>query len=426
MNKTRTVKNQEMRTTAWGITFASAAMLLAGCSANTGDMAEMESFDTKTEALIGGHQAAPYHFRSTVGIGDSCTAAKVGPRLFLTAAHCVSVSRPGRFEPVPPDFPANDGVHPNYLPGQPLLINWGLNADDAEQAVFTIVDTTIHPSWWTCPLCQDPILATGGAADIAVIEIVQNTPQIPEAQVDLDPVAPGTQVTKVGWGCEDRTDVDPSTLELGRYKTEDAWVIPASEIQHHNSPITSGQVATVGSSYLITEGHDQDPERASLCLGDSGGPLYLPNNTERRIVGVNASYTFRPPENESEGGVSWTDWHTKTSLDSLHGVGQWLIDQGVNTIGGETTPSECTCPSGCDAVQPASVVFNHQGVVDRCYFFQDLGYSVNNHSMVQANLNGQNITNQWIGNWSYPARRDGGYYLYLKGQVPWSWAQAQN
>src|SRR5690606_658015 len=44
--------------------------------------------------LIGGTQAAPYHFRSTVqlrfpGIG-ACTGAKVGPRHFLTAAHCIA------------------------------------------------------------------------------------------------------------------------------------------------------------------------------------------------------------------------------------------------------------------------------------------------------------------------------------------------
>lgn len=46
--------------------------------------------------------------------------------------------------------------------------------------------------------------------------------------------------------------------------------------------------------------------------------------------------------------------------------------------------------------------------------------------MLNVNLNGQNITNQWIGHWSYPAERDGGYYLYLKGQHPWSWIHFTN
>src|SRR5690606_31784003 len=151
---------------------------------------------------------------------------------FLTAAHCVAVPRPRRLQPVPPDYPANDGVHDDYLPGKSLLIHWGLNADDADQAEFTIVNTTIHPSWWACPLCEQPNRSPGSAADIAVIEIAEDTPDIRQARVDLNPVAVGAHVVKVGWGCEERTNIDASTLELGRYKTDDAWIIPSSEIQH--------------------------------------------------------------------------------------------------------------------------------------------------------------------------------------------------
>ncbi|HLV68089.1 MAG TPA: trypsin-like serine protease [Polyangiaceae bacterium] len=421
MSKKLPINHHRVRKTALRLAIAPGVALLAGCAfgGEAGDLGG-EATASQSQALIGGSPAAPDYFRSTVGIGDVCTAAKVGPRLFLTAAHCVAVPRPIRGMPVPPDFPPNDGIAEDYLPGESLLIHWGLDADDPEQGEFTIVQTSIHPSWWACPLCEQPFLSQGGAADIAVIEIAEDTPQIPEAKVELDPIAVGTQVVKVGWGCEESINVDPSTLELGRYKAEDAWILPTSDIRHHDSPITDEQIATIDASYWITAGHDQNENFASLCLGDSGGPLYLPDDSDPRIVGVNAWYTFRVVTD----GVSWTDWHTKTALDSLHGVGQWLIELGVNTSGGEDTPSECTCPSGCDAIQPASVPFMFQGVVDTCYFFEDLGYSVNSHSMVQVNLNGQNITNTWIGNWSYPAERDGGYYLYLKGQVPWSWAQA--
>lgn len=427
MKNVLTSRITQLRATACLIAIVPAFAI--SCGAEGG--AELDSnhtFASNGEALIGGHLAAPYHFRSTVGIGDHCTAAKVGPRHFLTAAHCVAVPRPGRFEPVPENFPPNDGVRDDYLPGEPLLINWGLDADDSEQGVFTIVETSIHPSWWTCPLCQDPPLAQGGAADIAVVEIAENTPSVPEARVELDPIATDTQVVKVGWGCEERTNIDPSTLALDRYKTEDAWIIPASAIQHNTAPpISNGQVTTVAASYLITAGHAQDEDYASLCLGDSGGPLYLPNNSDPRIVGVNASYTFEPSSDPNDlGGVSWTDWHTKTSLDSLHGVGQWLIDLGVNTVGGSTTPSDCTCPQGCGSVQQATVPFTLSGARDTCYFLDSLGYSVNNHSMVEVNLNGQNITNQWLGHWSYPAKRDGGYYLYVKGNLSWSWIQVLN
>src|SRR5690606_3771448 len=133
-----------------------------------------------------------------------------------------------------------------------LHINWGLNAEDEEQADFTIAQTTIHPSWWECPLCQDPILAPGSAADIAVIQITQDTPQIPEAQVDLAPVAPGTQVVKVGWGCEQRTNIDANPLQPGRYTTEDASTLPAGAISQHNPHLPNRQLSAASDAYLFT------------------------------------------------------------------------------------------------------------------------------------------------------------------------------
>ncbi|HKO49664.1 MAG TPA: trypsin-like serine protease [Polyangiaceae bacterium] len=426
MSKKLSLRTGKIGTAVVRLALASGVALTAGCAVGSeaSESGSSDSVATQEQALIGGTAAAPYHFRSTVAIGGVCTAAKVGARLFLTAAHCVAVPRPGRGQPVPEPFPPNNGVADKYLPGKSLLINWGLNVNDADQGQFTIVRTRIHPSWWSCPLCQDPILSQGGAADIAVIEIAQDTSQIPQARVQLTPVQTGTQAVKVGWGCEDRTN--QAVTQLTRYKTDDAWTIPAAQIRHHDSPITDQQIATVGASYLITAGRDQNPDNASLCLGDSGGPLYLPNNSDPRVVGVNSNYTFRPISDPNDlGGVSWTDWHTKTSLDSLHGVGQWLVNEGVNTVGGTANPN-CSCPSGCNAVQSASVPLTLQGQRDTCYFFPRLGYSVNSHSMAQVNLNGTNITNQWLGNWSYPAKRDGGYYLYVKGQQSWSWLQAAN
>ncbi len=426
MSRTLASLTLKRHTHALSLAVAGGVALLASCAVDGEDRgaADGEALASTSQALIGGTPATADHFRSTVGISDDCTAAKVGPRLFLTAAHCVALGRPGR-EPPPEGFPANGGLRSDYLPGAELLIHWGLDADDAEQAEFTIVETSIHPSWWACPLCQDPILTQAGAADIAVIEIAENTPQIPEARVELDSIETGTPVVEVGWGCEVRTNVDPNTLELGRYKREDATIIAGSAIQHDSSRITDEQVATVDASYLITAGHAQDEDFASLCLGDSGGPLYLPDNSDPRIVGVNSNYTFPPSQGPDDlGGVSWTDWHTRTSLDSLHDVGAWLVALGVNTVGGGAPISDCSCPAGCGSVQPAAVPFTHSGVVDGCFFFESLGFSVNSHSMVEVNLNGQDISNRWLGNWSYPAERDGGYYLYLQGQKSWSWAQA--
>lgn len=307
--------------------------LLAACAGGGSDSSAEDLLASREQALIGGAPATADQFRSTVGFGGVCTAAKVGPRHFLTAAHCVAVPRPGQLGPVPDPFPPNDGVGEKYSPGSPLLIHWGLNVDDPEQAELTITSTSIHPSWWDCPLCQDPTRTA--AADIAVVEIAEDTPQIPQARVELDRIGVGAPVVEVGWGCEVTTQLPPGTrVELDRYKLDDAATIVASEVQRHEPRISDEQLARIDSSYLITAGRDQDPDDASLCMGDSGGPLYLADEADPRVIGVNSDYTFRSAQ-PAPGGISWTDWHTRTSLDSLHGIGQWLIAQGVDTVGGD-------------------------------------------------------------------------------------------
>jgi hypothetical protein len=168
-----------------------------------------------------------------------------------------------------------------------------------------------------------------------VIELGEDTPQIPEARVELANIETGTQVVKVGWGCEERTNVDASELHLGRFKLASGYTIPVSEIRPYEGRMSDEQEAAVGASYLITAGHAKDPNSASLCLGDSGGPLYLADESDPRVVGVNSNYSFKTPEDESDqGGVSWADWHTRTSLSSGTGVGEWLKALKANTVDG--------------------------------------------------------------------------------------------
>ena len=312
-----------------------ASTLIAGCGGGNEPLAST-SGDSKPgqPELISGEPARRGQFPATVGINDDCTAAKIGSRLFLTAAHCVALGRPTHGMPAPENYPPNDGLRDDYLPGKKLLIYWGLDANDEKQGKFVIARTTIHPSWWACPLCTDAILDSG-AADIAVIELAEDTPQIPEARVELTRIADGAQVVKVGWGCEERTNVDATELHLGRFKLASASTIPVSAIRPYEGRMSDEQEAAVGASYLITPGHAQDEKSASLCLGDSGGPLYLADESDPRVVGVNSNYSFKTPEDESDlGGVSWADWHTRTSLGSGNGIGEWLRSLKANTVGG--------------------------------------------------------------------------------------------
>lgn len=563
---------------------AALAPLTTGCVVDSSSSAREEGdrIVQKDQELINGRVAAPYHFRSTVGIANDCTAAKVGPNLFLTAAHCVADLTELRSVPAPTEDPAHDGIKDIYTPGEVLDIRYGIRPEDTDEHYYVPIEKVhIHPTWLECSNCAEPVYV---AADIAVIEVSEEieTENIPEARVELGPVALGTQVVKVGMGCQENTLIADG---LEEYKSDDAWTLSREALWWPSGEFVSELDAIrFTTSYLITAGHrtlnnEYDDRYASLCTGDSGGPLYLPNNGDPRIVGVNSYYQF----NGIDPGVSVTDWHTKTSFDSRFSVGKWLYDLKVNTVGGGdyegdggitmerwnnvggwsvsqiptwrapdsqqviedfeiypnngvngnngdnygvrvrgylTAPKSgsyrfwiagddqvslslgtsedpgsarriayhtgytdsrgwrkyptqqsnslylvrgrryyiealmkegggednlavgwnlpgehvgapmqvipahqlspivpddaCSCPKGCNAIKAASPYFLIEGFDDSCYFFEDLGGAVASSSMDEVNLNGLDIRDRVFHSGSYPARRDGGYYLYLK------------
>jgi hypothetical protein len=575
MQKNRIITSLSSSTLALSLSAAIGLLAACGADASNAEFVGDEAIDQQEQELIGGTAAAPYHFRSTVAIGDVCTAAKVGPRLYLTAAHCVAAPAELPDGVTPTNAPDRDGILAKFSPGTPLVIAYGLDANDqTKRSTVGIVKTSVHPTWLQS--MNYPTGATSnGAADVAVVEVDTDLTQIPQARVELGEVQPGAQVTKVGFGCEDRAGNEGNVL--GRYKTADAWLLPRSELVTGNSKVIGEwDAVVVDASYLLTSGQARDPQRASLCPGDSGGPLYIPNNSDPRVVGVNSDYQFM-----DTSGVSWTDWHTRLSLRSRHSVGRWLLGLKVNTVGGDlyegkggltmerwnnasgvsvndipvsraadstqniqdfeiypgssnngsnygvrvrgylTAPktgsytfwiagddnvslllssdesasnkqriayhqgytaardwnvystqksaavslvagrryyiealmkeggggdnlavgwnqpgqengynplqlvpsylltpysnaSSCTCRKGCNAIKPATAPKQYSGFDENCYFFPNLGSSVSSSSMTRVNINGQDVPNATVNSSSYPARRDGGYYLYLE------------
>ncbi len=560
---------------ALALAVGAALGLLAACGADASntDFGDEEFLGEQEQELIGGTAAPAYHLRSTVAIGDECTAAKVGPRLYLTAAHCVVAPNELAGGLTPTTAPNRDGIAAKFTPGASIAIAYGLKvSDQTQRATVKIVKTNVHPTWFG--VMNSPIRpAVIGGVDIAVVEVDRDLPLIPQARVELGQVQPGTQVVKVGFGCEDNALGSVSILD--RYKTADAWVLPPSEVLIGPSDVMSElERQVLDASYLVTSGKVRDPERASLCKGDSGGPLYLPNNSDPRVVGVNSDYQLF-------NGISYTDWHTRTSLRSRHSVGRWLLGLKVNTVGGDLTEgkggltmerwnnvggvsvndipvsraadstqnisdfeiypgsanngdnygvrvrgyltaprtgsytfwiagddhvslflstnesasnkqriayheawtaardwnvhgtqksavvnlvagrryyiealmkeagggdnlavgwnqpgqengynplqvvpsylltpysnaSSCTCRKGCNAVKSTMAPKQFSGFDENCYFFPNLGSSITSSSMSRVNINSLDLHNRTVNASSYPARRDGGYYVYLE------------
>jgi len=304
---------------------AAALVLLAGCAGETGGEAQEQD-------LIGGELAEEGDLPSVVYLPSGCTAAAVGPRHLLTAAHCVLSS--------------SNSLNSAYEPSQVIKLSRG----SAPIAEVVVERTHVSTSWFgVCERAYCAISSVAGeqdAADVALI-VVQDELPIPVTPVDLRPVEPGEAVVIAGYGCEQGIQV----VEPGREPTlrfADTEALDAEDALHDGSFMSEPKLPNMDGNYLLTPGPgaavlagDSEAEdfAAGLCPGDSGGPLFRREGDELRVVGVNANYTLLP-EASDPWGLPVTNWHTRIGESARHGIGAWLTELGVSTTRSEALPVE--------------------------------------------------------------------------------------
>ncbi|WP_437336134.1 trypsin-like serine protease [Sorangium sp. So ce394] len=305
-------------------------MSLVACSVE-GYVEPSEEIGAADDALIGGRPALESEYPSTV-LGPGCTAAKVGPRHFLTAAHCV-------------DDEYNAAVSPSYGPGGSYWVSATNTPPIWPYVELTIEQTYIHPQWLAdCAAalaggatdCAVNVLNPGHTPDLALVVVNELSPTIPAAVVDGAPVAVGDPVVATGYGCE-----DPSGSGGGLFKLQELTASASSILNHPGSYVSGQDIIDVAAAYVLTPGYASSTSYASLCPGDSGGPLYRQSSTSLVVVGVNAYYTF--PSGWPGPAPSQTNWHTRLDTSARYPVTSWLQSLGVSVINGGTAP---TCTDG--------------------------------------------------------------------------------
>jgi hypothetical protein len=239
----------------------------------------------------------------------------------LLAAHCLHDT-------------ASNGISSRFLAGQDLYISTDKVPHPDQSSYFPvhIVQTHVPQTWFdacTKTPCGVNVLTASHPPDVALIVVDTETPQIPEAWIDPNPVQPGDGLVIGGYGCE--TDVGKASefdYSKSRLKVSHVAALPASSLLHRGTSVAAGDEDNVAASYVISEGASLRASAASLCPGDSGGPAYRDDAEQRTIVGVNAYYSFPPTS-----GVATTNWHTRLDDDSRYGIGPWLRALGVNFLG---------------------------------------------------------------------------------------------
>ncbi len=249
-------------------------------------------------ALIGGEVATSDALPSTLRLDGGCTAAKVAPRVVLTAAHCLV------------DHEAPHLIHADYVVGAKSRFqnHRGLDVQVPVAGVF------IHPSYLLRLAGRFTAgLSVAGVAfeayDAAFLVLEQDLPEVPSAPLSFEPVLPGDEVEIGGWGCENSTMDGPGERRLKTFTTR---VIPTEVVPEDSlrSPLRPFRVPSRAAAFnFFTPGRTLEENAASICPGDSGGPVYRGGS----VVGVNAQYTFR-----DDSAISSANLHAR-----LSGVEAW-------------------------------------------------------------------------------------------------------
>lgn len=294
--------------------------LAAGCASHHA------ADETVEDQLIGGREVSVTLLPSVVDIArmpraglpttsiplaGSCTAAHVGPRRLLLAAHCVL--DPATVSPI---YKAHDAV---------AMLRRA--ADGWTEGHVERVE--IHPKWLAeCDrtyCAASVVTAKMDAPDVAVIVLEREIPDSAIAPVDDEALEGGDMVIVTGFGCTAGVHVKDTRTEVS-LRARLTHIADVGAAVHEGSPLKEGDTNVASGNYNFTLGPGADAEMAGLCPGDSGGPVYrLRGGHKLVVVGVNSNYTLAEGSAD-DLGMPKSNWHTRLDTESRHDVAKWLRD----------------------------------------------------------------------------------------------------
>ncbi|WP_366929658.1 trypsin-like serine protease [uncultured Thiodictyon sp.] len=238
------------------------------------------------QALIGGQPDSVERYGFVVSLksapGQRCTATKIGPRIFLTAAHCVV------------DIPAGTLGRPWQPGGKILVSNRAEPSGDSDYQTLNVTGTRLLESFASAlsrlHAYQNARIAeyrgrysgedlarrirrlymeshiTARFPDLAIVLVDDETPSIPVACVDLRRLVREADVILVGYGCE-----------------------RVAEARRESAPVRRtwgrSRVIRVDAVNFYTFAGDLRPGSPAICPGDSGGPVLR----DGKVVGVHGT-----------------------------------------------------------------------------------------------------------------------------------------
>lgn len=268
---------------------------------------QVEREETSSGKLVNGTLAKAGDYASTIvylsSSGSRCTGTRISTTHIITAAHCVTDAI-GKLTAA---FAPNQLLKATNFPTR-------TTQDTSLWHSNRIKKVEVNPDWtFECSLpgrnCRNSMSAAFlPPADVAVIEVKSALPsQWPAAKIDRQPVYNYEDVSIVGYGCEYGIYGEKSSTVRKKYA--DTYTVDATEINKPTTLVSNSNLDTFDSRYMLTPGshynYESSSNRASLCPGDSGGPVYRTGTLT--LVGVHADYSFY----DANDGYSWVNVHTR-------------------------------------------------------------------------------------------------------------------
>jgi hypothetical protein len=187
----------------------------------------------------------------------ACSGTLISPRVFLTAGHCTRVE-------IEKDLPAFVSLDPTYKPGASQLIKGTPYIHPKYCLGATKVGCVTNPIRYDVGVVvlEEPVrMATYGA--------------LPDAGL-VDTLKEGQRLTAVGYGVSGFDRGGDGPLPRAVYP-DDRYRGTVRLLNTKNPAVGDMFIKTTGVSLIKREG-------GGTCVGDSGGPLFVPD--QQTIVGV--------------------------------------------------------------------------------------------------------------------------------------------